>query len=215
MKTMKKMIKFLLYIVSLILLIIINPITIFIFGYIQRKIYSMSAKIRIKKCGKNFNIGKGNYLVGLNNICIGNGFNSMDGLWLATYKRYGDHTYTPEIIIGNNFHCSRNCHIGAVNRIIIGDNVLLGSNVLIEDHSHGVSELSDLPRYKMELVSKGSIEIGKNVWICDNVCVLPGVKIGDNCIIGANSIVNKDIPDNCVAVGNPARAIKQLERKLT
>ena len=54
------------------------------------------------------------------------------------------------------------------------------------------------------------IEIGNNVWIGGNVIVLPGVKIGDNAVVGAGSVVNKDIPANVVAVGNPCKVIKNI-----
>ena len=56
------------------------------------------------------------------------------------------------------------------------------------------------------------IEVGNNVWIGGNVVVLPGVKIGDNCVIGAGSVVVKDIPENSVAVGNPCKVIKKIEQ---
>lgn len=57
------------------------------------------------------------------------------------------------------------------------------------------------------------IEVGNNVWIGGNVVVLPGVKIGDHCVIGAGSVVTKDIPDNSVAVGNPCKVIRKIEQK--
>ena len=56
--------------------------------------------------------------------------------------------------------------------------------------------------------------IGNNVWIGENVCILLGVTIGDGCIIGANSVVNKDIPKDCIAVGSPAKVIKRFNREL-
>lgn len=104
---------------------------------------------------------------------------------------------------------NRNVHIGCINRITIGQGTLIGSNVLITDHSHGEKEYELSPSYR-PLYSKGPVEIGKNVWIGENVCILPDVTIGDNCIIGAGSIVTRSIPENSIAVGNPARVVKQF-----
>ena len=60
------------------------------------------------------------------------------------------------------------------------------------------------------MVSNGDISIGNNVWICDNVVILAGAKIGNNCVIAANSVVNKEFPDNCLIGGVPAKIIKKI-----
>ena len=99
-------------------------------------------------------------------------------------------------------------HIGCLNKIVIGDNVMLGSRVLIEDHSHGTADDIDIPVAKRTLHSKGPIIIEDNVWIGEKVTICPGVHIGDGAIIGANSVVTHDIPDYCVAVGSPAKVVK-------
>ncbi len=116
------------------------------------------------------------------------------------------------IMIGDNVHINWNCHIGAINKIEIHDNVLIGSNVLITDHQHGkiTSEALKLPPEKRELWSKGPVIIERNVWIGEGVAVMPGVTIGENSIVGANSVVTKDIPANCVAAGNPTKIIRYL-----
>ncbi|MBQ4059178.1 MAG: hypothetical protein IJD40_09635 [Lachnospiraceae bacterium] len=62
-----------------------------------------------------------------------------------------------------------------------------------------------------KLSSKGPVKIGKNVWIGRCTSILSGVTIGDNVIVGANSVVTHDIPDNCMAVGVPAKIIKRLD----
>ena len=170
-------------------------------------------KSKLKKCGKQPHIMKYNKLEGLKNITIGDNFTAQEGLWLGTYNKYFEYEYTPKIIIGNEVHLSRNCHIGAINEIIIHDNVLIGSNVLINDHSHGETFDFSKPRHLLPLVSKGKIEIGNNCWICDNVVIVGGVTIGNNCVIGANSVVNKSFPDNCLIAGNPAKIVKRLEDK--
>ena len=69
----------------------------------------------------------------------------------------------------------------------------------------------DIPPAKRSLTSKGPVKIGKNVWVCRQVTILSGVSIGENSIIGANSVVNKDIPPNCVAAGNPAVVVKTIK----
>lgn len=172
-----------------------------------------SFRHKLKKRGKNVMVHYRNRLEGLNNVEIGDNFTAMEGLWLGTYSQYESYQYNPQIIIGNDVHLSRNCHIGAINKITISDNVLIGSNVLINDHSHGESFDYSLPRNKLPLVSKGEIFIGENCFIGDNTCILSGVTIGKNCVIGANSVVNKSFPDNCIIAGNPAKIVKRLEDK--
>lgn len=118
----------------------------------------------------------------------------------------------PELHIGNGCVFGQYNHITAVNRIIIGDNLLTGRFVLISDNTHGgmsVGELKIHPSAR-PVQSKGEVVIGNNVWIADKVSILPGVNIGDGCVIGANSVVTHDIPPYSLAAGSPARILKFL-----
>ncbi|ELQ2337068.1 hypothetical protein QTG67_003159 [Vibrio vulnificus] len=98
--------------------------------------------------------------------------------------------------MGSNVSINYNCHIACINHIKIGDNVLIASRVYISDHSHGKADYSDIyvPPSKRKIVSKGPVIIEDDVWIGEAVSVLPGVTIGRGAIIGANSVVAKDIP---------------------
>lgn len=175
--------------------------------------------IRLRKglraCGKNIVLyGRNNIFQNLKAIAIGDNFHAGDGLWLATYKNENDKENEKlKVLIGNNVSFSRYCHVGAINQIEIGDNTLIGSNVLITDHAHGESYATNMPRASLPLYSRGGVTIGKNVWICDNVCILPGVKIGDNCIIAAGSVVTKSFEEEGLLIGGiPAKVIKKLEK---
>lgn len=119
----------------------------------------------------------------------------------------------PLITIGNNCIIGQYSHITAVNKVVIGDNLLTGRFVLISDNSHGTfteEELSIHPASR-QVVSKGEVIIGNNVWLGDKVSILPGVHIGDGCIIGANAVVTHDINPYCVVVGNPGKIVKTLK----
>ena len=118
----------------------------------------------------------------------------------------------PEIIIGDNCIFGQYNHITAVNRIVIGNNLLTGKFVLITDNSHGGfnADEMDIHPSRRPVVSKGEVFIGNNVWLGDKVSVLPGVHIGDGCIVGSNAVVTHDIPAYSIAVGNPARVVKSL-----
>lgn len=107
------------------------------------------------------------------------------------------------IRIGSNCGFSGST-ISAFNKIVIGNNVKIGANVLITDSDwHPEDPRSRLP---------SPIIIQDNVWLGINVVVLKGVTIGENCVIGANSIVTRDVPSNCIAAGNPCRVIREIKK---
>lgn len=151
------------------------------------------------------------FLYGQKYTEIGNNVTSCAGLRIECIDFRGGYRYSPTLMIGNRVTFGFYDHIGCINKIIIGDDVLIGSHVLITDHSHGKLEKSQEPYNKRKLISKGPVIIEDNVWIGENACILPGVRIGTGCIIGANAVVTKDIPPYSVAVGVPAKVVKTLE----
>jgi len=110
------------------------------------------------------------------------------------------------LTVGNGTVFGHHCTVGACERIDIGENCLIAEMVSIRDHDHRFDRL-DIPILKQGSVSS-PISIGNNVWLAGKVTVLRGVTIGDNAVIGANSVVTHDIPANAVAVGAPARIIR-------
>ncbi len=114
--------------------------------------------------------------------------------------------YGYNIEIGKNFYANHNLIILDSNKVKFGDNVLIAPNCGFYTAGHPI----EVEQRNKGLEYAKPIEVGNNVWIGGNVVVLPGVRIGDNCIIGAGSIVTKDIPENSIAVGNPCRVIKKV-----
>lgn len=116
---------------------------------------------------------------------------------------------TPKLTIGDGCHITRNLTIQCAGYIEIGKDVLIASNVLIIDYNHGSDpEKSD---YLQQNLLVKSVVIGDACWIGQNVIILPGVTIGEHSIIGAGSIVTKSVPPYSIAVGNPAKCIKQFD----
>lgn len=118
-----------------------------------------------------------------------------------------------KLFIGNNVQLNDYVHISAWESVTIGNNVLLASKIYISDVSHGNFKSSieydiNIPPSKQPLVTS-SVSIGDNTWIGEMVSILPGSHIGKCCIIGANALVNRNIPDYCIAVGNPVRIVKR------
>ena len=151
---------------------------------------------------------------GEKNIFIGDYTILLEGSLLGCHTTYQKQRFpSASISIGNYCNLGRDNHITACHRITIGDGLLTGQHVIITDNTHGglSKEEEFIEPAKRDLKSKGEVIIGNNVWLGDKVAVLPGVHIGNNVIVGANSVVTKDIPDNCIAVGAPARIIKTIE----
>ncbi|MEF9479857.1 DapH/DapD/GlmU-related protein [Chryseobacterium sp. RRHN12] len=178
----------------------------------QNKLNAWARK-SFKQFGTNSVLPEDHWIKNPQYISIGKNFSSLFHLRLEAWDRFQGEHFTPEIIIGDDVICNSDVHIGAINKIIIGNNVLMASRIYISDHSHGNISIEDLEHVPgmRPLYSKGPVIIEDNVWIGEGVCILPGVTIGENCIIGANSVVNKSFPKNSVIAGIPARLIKTLE----
>lgn len=117
------------------------------------------------------------------------------------YCDYGKH-----IEVGKNFYANYNCTILDVAKVKIGDNCMFAPNVSIFTAGHPVHPVSRNTMYEYGI----EITIGDNVWIGGNTVVLPGVNIGSNTVIGAGSVVTKDIPDWVIAAGNPCKVIRKI-----
>ncbi|WP_318011229.1 DapH/DapD/GlmU-related protein [Clostridium estertheticum] len=128
-------------------------------------------------------------------------------------------TVGKKLIIGKNCKIGDYVHIAAGETVTIGNNCLMASKIYISDIIHGdysgnvECSSPDIPPDIRPLCTK-AVSIGNNVWIGENVCILPGVNIGDGCVIGANTVVNRDVPDNCMVAGAPAKVIKKWDTEL-
>jgi len=137
------------------------------------------------------------------------------GLTTGRFCRFDLNGVKETLFIGNDCEFGDMTHIVAYDRVEIGDDVLIASKCFISDTNHGnykgtdQSDPGQSPR-KRRLVSKPT-KIGNNVWVGENVVILAGVEIGDGCIIGANSVVTKEIPPQSIAVGTPAQVIKTYD----
>ncbi len=150
---------------------------------------------------------------GQKNISIGDNtiINGMS--ILGCWTKYDNQIFpNASITIGNHCNIGEYNHITACNKITIGDGLLTGRYVIISDNSHGglSEEESSIQPSLRNLKSKGEVVIGNNVWLGDKVAVLAGVHIGNNVIVAANAVVTKDLPNDCVAAGVPARVVKQI-----
>lgn len=174
--------------------------------------YSLWVGKRFRQIGKNFSIMSPFYSHGEKHILIGENFNCGVRFRVEAIDEYLGFKFNPKIVIGNNVRINHDCHIGAINEIVIGNGVLIASKVFITDHYHGRIESNAIlvSPFERPLYSKGSVEIKNNVWIGEGVVIMPNVTIGENSIVGANSVVTKSIPPNSVVGGNPAKILRSL-----
>jgi len=143
------------------------------------------------------------------NVCIG------EFCWISllpvNYQKNAPAIVTsPNLAIGDNCYIGRFATFACMNDIRIGNDVMISDRVFIGDCYHGYSDRA-LPIKDQYMFSPGPISIGDGTWLGINVSVMPNVKIGRQCVIGANSVVTGDIPDYHVAAGAPARLIRRVD----
>src|SRR5690606_32134002 len=114
------------------------------------------------------------------------------------------------LVIGRGSGFAVGCFVASGSKgITIGENGIFGCNVCIVSSSYGL-QLNGVPYKKQTMTSKG-ITIGDNVWVGSNVTIADGARVGDNCIIGANTLINRKFPANSIIQGNPAKIIMKRE----
>lgn len=158
-------------------------------------------------------------------ICRGRNFidfgkNLTTGYWCRFEAFANNKDSHLRIILGNNIQMNDFVHISAIDKVEIGDSCLFASHVYISDNSHGKYEGSsndsspDVAPDHREYIT-APVKVGRNVWLGEGVIVMPGVTIGNGCVIGAHSVVNSNIPAFSIAVGSPAKVVKQylIEKK--
>lgn len=136
-------------------------------------------------------------------LTVGEGTLLEPGCWL---------TLSPEarIEIGRGCFLNRGTMLAALERIEIGDHVMLANNCFVGDADHRHDD-PELPVTWQGFVPRGPVQIGANVWLGVNCVVTGGVEIGERAVIGANSVITRDVPPRVVAAGAPARVIREVE----
>lgn len=175
---------------------------------LRSEIYIFLNRYKFKEIGKNVRIYSPLKIEGYRNISLSNEVRIGDKTWLAAMPLTG---YQPLCSIGEGTLIGHFNHIYCTRRITIGNNVLTADKVYISDNSHGYENIA-MPILKQPIRQLNDVTIGDGSWIGENVCII-GCSIGKHCIIGANSVVTKDIPDYSVAVGCPAKVIKKYDQK--
>ena len=146
---------------------------------------------------------------GVERMRFGKGVVIQKDCWLNI--AYHNPIEGPMIVIDEGTNIGRRCTISAANRIFIGKFVLIAPNVFIADTHHEYQKLGIPIMHQGITTHNDEITIGDETWIGINAVIMGSVKVGKHCVIGANSVVTKDVPDYCVAVGSPAKVVKMLD----
>jgi acetyltransferase-like isoleucine patch superfamily enzyme len=146
---------------------------------------------------------------GLQFIHVGENTEIGQRVWLSAYEHYRDQDFTPCLVIGPNCYIGNYACITCTSRVSIGEGCVLSEFAYVTDTFHGVDPLAG-PILRQPLISKGGVQIGPNTFIGYHACILPGVTLGEHCVVGASSVVTHSFPAYSMIAGSPARLIKKF-----
>lgn len=180
-----------------------------IFRRLSSLFYVVCNKHRFGQIGQGCRIHRPLKIQGKSGVFVGDGVVVERGTWLAAMGI--EPGVVARLELGPGTHLGHCNHIYATKSIKIGANVLTADRVYISDNLHSYEDVST-PILHQPIKQIGVVEIGDGSWLGEGVCVI-GAKIGKGCVVGANAVVTKDIPDYSVAVGIPARVIKRYNHE--
>lgn len=174
-------------------------------------LYAWLFRTAFSSCFKKF--GRGVSLIFPAGIEAPHNISIGDDVYIS-YKSYlaaVPHTGQQDCIleIGSGCRIGRFNHIYATQRVVLGPNVLTANGVYISDNLHDYRDIH-IPIQHQAIRQNNVVEIGEGSWLGHNSCVL-GARIGRHCVVGANAVVTRDIPDHCVVVGAPAAIIRRYD----
>ena len=178
---------------------------------IRTRLFTLLLSSQFREMGAGSRIMPPFRFYGLRGISLGEGVIIHRDCWIHVLGGHGDEE-APKIIIKSHAGIGMGATISAARQVVIGEYALLARNVYISDHAHAFQN-RDVPIMHQGINGIAPVSIGRSTWLGQNVVVLPGVTIGEHCVIGANSVVNSPIPDFSVAVGAPARVIKRYNQE--
>lgn len=169
---------------------------------------------RLKSAGRGVTLGHNVSVYGPHCIALGDGVVIAPHVILRALTGYPwsdpPQTFTPEVTLGKRVFMNSFCEISAANKVVLEDDVLVGNGCYITDNAHEYVDVDRSPREQPVRIT-GEIIIRERTWLSANVVVVGDVRIGRHCVIGANAVVNCDIPDYSLAVGIPARVVKRYD----
>lgn len=161
---------------------------------------------RFKSFGAKSHVAGPFRVDGVTRISIGSATFVQGGGWLYCVGIDGADA---SLSIGDGCVLGYNNHVTAVRNVRIGDHVLTANNVYISDNVHDYQDTT-VPIMDQPVVFRQPVTIGSGSWIGENACII-GANVGRNCVVGANAVVTRDVPDFCVVVGIPARIIRRFD----
>lgn len=167
----------------------------------------------LKALGKGSVLLNPRHLEGRHCVSIGSRTLTLGHSYLAAITQYGQLRYSPAISIGDDVYIGRYCYLTAINEISIGDGCVLSEHVYITDLFHGFDPRMGLIM-EQPLQTKGPVKIGPNCFLGYRSTVMPGVELGEWCIVGANSAVTRSFPAYSMIAGAPAKLIKVYSQEL-
>lgn len=149
--------------------------------------------------GNNVSLGPG---------CMINAIQRYPGKFLTNLPPGTEvQSFEPSIEVGDRVSATGYLTISAVQSVVIEEDVIFASHVFLSDHAHGRRRV-DIPYKYQPLDDIAAVRIGKGSWIGEHAVLLPGVHVGEYAIVGANSVVNRDVPARSIVAGAPARVVR-------
>ncbi len=130
--------------------------------------------------------------------------------WIEAVRTYGDQRFDPRIEIGRDVVIGRHVTITATRRVSIGEGSLLSEGVYLSDTAHDVEGFGPLPLSRRPLRFKGEVHLGPRCFLGFRACVMPGVTLGEGCVVGAHAVVTRSFGPGSVVAGVPARLLRKV-----
>lgn len=175
---------------------------------LRTAIYTKLVSALFEETGKGCRISPPFRFANLQQVQLGSDVVINRDCWIGVVSDPDDEIAT-KLWIGNDSAIGMGSTLSAAESIVLEDHVLLARNVYISDHGHEFSNI-EVPIKHQGITKPQPVKIGRSTWLGQNVVVLPGVTIGEHCVIGANSVVRSSIPAYSVAVGVPARVVRRF-----